>query len=81
MQIIFHFLWDHWAYPGVFENVVLFMDTLEGVSSVANFSTAYEESQKPRLPYSICNVFFFQRYSFMCLIYFTRANVCAVVRP
>ena len=44
MQIIFHFLWDHWAYCGVFENVLL-MYTLEGVSSFANFITAYEESQ------------------------------------
>ena len=39
------FLWDHWAYCGIFENGVLLMYTLEGVSSVANFITAYEESQ------------------------------------
>ena len=45
MQIIFHFLWDHWAQCGRFENGVLLMYTLEGVSSVANFITAYEESQ------------------------------------
>ena len=44
-QIIFHFLWDHWAHSGVFENSVMLMFTLEGVSSVANFITAYEESQ------------------------------------
>ena len=30
---------------GDFENGVLLMYTLEGVSSVANFITAYEESQ------------------------------------
>ena len=42
VQIIFHFLWDHF---GIFENGVLLMYTLEGVSSVANFITAYEESQ------------------------------------
>ena len=30
---------------GIFENGVLRMYTLEGVSSVANFITAYEESQ------------------------------------
>ena len=42
---IFHFLWDHWAYCGIFENGVLLMYTLEGVSSVANFISAYEESQ------------------------------------
>ena len=45
MQIIFHFLWDHWAHCGIFENGVLLMYMLEGVSSVANFITAYEESQ------------------------------------
>ena len=46
LQIIFHFLWDHWAYCGIFENgVQLLMYTLEGESSVANFITAYEESQ------------------------------------
>ena len=45
VQIIFHFLWDHWAHCGIFENGVLIMYTLEGVSSVANFMTAYEESQ------------------------------------
>ena len=43
--VIFHFLWDHWAHCGTFENGVLLMYTLEGVSSVANFITAYEESQ------------------------------------
>ena len=39
------FLLDHWAHCGIFENGVLLMYTLEGVSSVANFITAYEESQ------------------------------------
>ena len=32
------------AHCGIFENGVLLMYTLEGVSSVANFITAYEES-------------------------------------
>ena len=45
VQIIFHFLWDHWAHCGIFENRVLLMYTLEGISSVANFITAYEASQ------------------------------------
>ena len=45
VQIIFHFRWDHWAHCGIFENGVLLMYKLEGVSSVANFITAYEESQ------------------------------------
>ena len=37
--------WDHWAHYGTFENGVLLMYTLEGVSSVENFITAYEGSQ------------------------------------
>ena len=45
VQIIFHFLRDQLAYCDIFENGVLLMYTLEGVSSVANFITAYEESQ------------------------------------
>ena len=45
VQIIFHFLWDHWVNYGTFENEGLLMYTIEGVSSVANFITAYEESQ------------------------------------
>ena len=44
-HIIFHILWDNWAQCGIFENGVLLMYTLEGVSSVANFITAYVESQ------------------------------------
>ena len=40
----FHFLLDHWAHCGIFANGVLLMHTLEGVSNVANFITAYEES-------------------------------------
>ena len=44
-QIIFHFIWDHWSHCGIFENGVLLIYTLEGISSVANFITAYEESQ------------------------------------
>ena len=40
--LVFHFLWDH---CGIFENGVLSMYTLEGVTTVANFISAYEESQ------------------------------------
>ena len=36
---------DHWAHYCIFENGVLLMHTLEGISSVANFITAYEGSQ------------------------------------
>ena len=35
---------DHWAHCGIFENGVLRMYMLEGVSSIANFIAAYEES-------------------------------------
>ena len=45
VQIIFHFLWDHWAHCEIFENRVLLMYTLDSVSSAENFITAYEESQ------------------------------------
>ena len=45
VQLIVHFLWDHSAHYGIFENGVLLMLTPEGVSSVANFITAYEVSQ------------------------------------
>ena len=53
MQFIFfisavlylYFLFDHWDHFGIFENGVLLMYTQEGVISVANFITAYEESQ------------------------------------
>ena len=43
--VVFQFLWDHWAHSGTFENGVQLMYTLEGVSSFANFITAYEVSQ------------------------------------
>ena len=43
-----HFLWDHLAHCGIFENGVLLLHTLEGVSSVANFITAYEVSLKKK---------------------------------
>ena len=39
------FIWDHWAYYGLGESGILLMYTLEGVSSAANFITAYEVSQ------------------------------------
>ena len=39
------YIWDHWAYCGIFENGVLLMYMREGVCSVANFITAYEETQ------------------------------------
>ena len=48
LQIIFLFTFGHQAHCGMFENGVLLMYTLEGVSSVssvANSITAYEDSQ------------------------------------
>ena len=36
---------DYWAHCSIFENVVLLMYMLEGVSNVANFIIIYEESQ------------------------------------
>ena len=45
VPIIFPLLWDHLVCCGIFENRVLLMYTLEGVSSVANFIIAYKESQ------------------------------------
>ena len=44
-KIMFRFLWDHWAHCGIIEKGVLLKYTLEGVSSVAHFITAYEKSQ------------------------------------
>ena len=58
-SFIFHFLWTHWAHCGIFENRVPLMYTLQGVSSVANFITAYEESQSNRdSHFLICSVTF-----------------------
>ena len=45
VQIIFSFPLGSLGPMWVFENGVLLMYTLEGVSSFANFITAYEESQ------------------------------------
>ena len=43
--LVFQFLWNHRTNCGISENGVLLMYTLEGVSSVANYITAYEESR------------------------------------
>ena len=42
---VFLVFWLNCAYCVILENGVLLMYTLEGVSSVVNFITAYEESQ------------------------------------
>ena len=51
VQIIFHFLWDHWAQCGIFENGILLMYTLEG-ESVKLHKCLWIVSMKPRLPFS-----------------------------
>ena len=53
-DFILHFLWDHWAHCGFFENGVLLMYTLQGVSSVANLTSLLLKKclNKPRLPFS-----------------------------
>ena len=56
---LFHFLWYHFAHYGTLESGVLLMYTLEGVRSVANFITAYEESPLNwDSHFLICSVFF-----------------------
>ena len=41
---IFYFLWDHWAYPGYFENRIPLKPALGGVCSLTNYSVPYEET-------------------------------------
>ena len=52
------------------------MCTLEGISSVANFINAYEVSIKPRLPFSICNMFFVSKKK--SFIFSFNVNNCKV---
>ena len=49
-QIIFHFLWDHWAHCDIIENGVLLMYTLSGVSSAANFKLLMKSLNKTEIP-------------------------------
>ena len=67
---IFLSLTDHWAHCGIFENGVLLMYTLEGISSITNFISAYDESLsiKPRLTFSICDVFYVSKSNFSLLV-------------
>ena len=56
---------------GIFENGVLLMYTLEGVSSIANFIIGYEESQQNRdSHFLICSVFFVSKGNLFD-VYFT----------
>ena len=63
------------AHCGIFENGVLLMYTLEGVSSVANFITAYEESQLNRDSVFKSVVFLFPRAIFLTFIVYTTAEI------
>ena len=46
LNLVEFLVWSNPAWNiGLFENGVLHMYTIEGVSTVANFITAYEESQ------------------------------------
>ena len=56
------------------------MYTVEGVSNVANFITAYEESLKKGDSHFLSEICF-QRQSFLLLFYYTAAGVSAVWRP
>ena len=49
VQVIFYFLWDHWAHPGCFENRIPLKPALGGICSLANYSVTYEESQSNRV--------------------------------
>ena len=46
VQVIFHILWGNLVHCGIFQSGVLLKYTLEGVSNVANFDTAYKECQE-----------------------------------
>ena len=68
----------------MFENVVLLMYTLEGVSSVGNFVTAFEVSIKPKLSFSNLYFFFFFFFFFFVSkgnlfnVYFTTLQLLLV---
>ena len=52
VQVIFYFLWDHWAHPGYLDNRIPFLSlktALGGICSLANYSVAYEETQSNRV--------------------------------
>ena len=62
VQVIFYFLWDHWAHPGYFENRILIKPAQGCVCSLANYIVAYEETQsKPSLWFLWFCVFFVSR--------------------
>ena len=61
-----------------FENEILLMYTLDGVSSVANFIPAYEESQSNQdSHFLICNVFYVSKGNLFD-VYFTSLQLMLV---
>ena len=75
-QVIFYFLWDHWAHPGYFENRTPLKPVLGGVCSLADCNVAYEETQSNRVSiFVILCVLCFQRQSFFTLFYSTVPGV------
>ena len=60
---IFHVLWDHWAYSRIFENGVMFMYSLEGVSSVANLNI---DSQPTLISINVGKLLIQQTLIFSC---------------
>ena len=69
VQIIFYFLWDHWAHPGYFENRIPLKPVLGGVCSLVNYSFAYEETPSNRFSW-FC-VFFVFPNAILFYFYFT----------
>ena len=61
-----------------FEDGVLLMYTLEGVSSVANFITAYEVSINQDSHFLICGVFFVSKGNLFDVYYTTLQLVLAL---
>ena len=42
VQVMFYFLWDHWAHPCYFENQIPHKPALGGVCSLINYIVAYK---------------------------------------
>ena len=76
---ISYFLWDHWAYCDIFENEVLVMYALEGVSSVANFILFMKSLNKNRdSRFLILGCSLFPKAIFLTFISLHRSWCCRV---
>ena len=59
VQVIFYYLWDHWAHPGYFENGILFKPALGGrMQPIKLQCCIWRDSFKPSLRFSCFLVFF-----------------------